>query len=1027
MNINLNEKQREAVEHKKGTLLIIAGAGTGKTVVITQRIVHIIESKWAKPEEILALTFTDKAANEMLERVEDNLPLGYGDIWISTFHSFCDRILKQEGHYIGIDTNYAMMSQAQSYIFFRKHLFDFSLKKFRPYGNPTKFIDDILSHFSRLQDEDVSSEEYIGYAKALPRRGDSNKEEYEDTLELATVYDEYSKLKIKNSKVDFGDLILLTIKLFREKPNVLKRYQEKFKYTLVDEFQDTNYTQSVLVNILSGLDPKKDLENIGKVNPNLTVVGDDDQAIYKFRGAAISNILQFKKYYPKAKEVVLTENYRSKQEILDSAYGLIKNNNPYRLEITEKIDKRLVSKTIYAGDKDAVELVVAENEDAESEWIAKEILRLTGYSEEENVSRTQKFDEKGQAAFLGNKLGRKYKFSDIAILVRANSHKESVIQNLRYLGIPYKIGGSRGLFFRDEIKNLIAFLRVLTDYSDDISMFKILSMKEWGLSPREFLEFNRLAREDRVPLLSELEGMFGIILGEEMLFTVSNVAQKTFSEESIENIKKLLTIINSCIKMIMERTSTGQMLYHFVQESGYIGNLLEEEEQKAQFKVNNVSKFFNTLKEYEKDNPESNLYEYMDFLNYSIEVGDSPLIDQMDLDEYDAVNVSTVHSAKGLEFPVVFLINLVSQRFPSRNRKDTIPMPQELIKEDLSDLDEREENLQEERRLFYVGATRAKEKLYLTAANYYANGKRKKKGSIFLSEIMNRDVSDDFDNPQILKSKEDRNMYIQKPDEDAIPEEINLKVGDRVSYSQINTYEDCPKKYKYAYVYKIPTKPHAALSFGTSVHNTLKDLYTLLQKSNEGLGITEPPNEKDLLQLFEKNWVKGGYESKKHEEKRKKNGEEIMKEFYKRFFSVDQNPYRMEQSFTINLPDSSFVGKIDRIDLVEIKNDIPVVEIIDYKTGKLKSESDIKKDLQLPLYTMFAEQSLGVKVVKAKYIFVEAEEEVEVDISEKRREKAKENIYEVIKAIREQEFTPTPGFFKCKYCDYSSICRDAIL
>jgi len=243
MNINLNERQKLAVEHKKGALLIIAGAGTGKTAVITQRIIHIIESKWATPSEILALTFTDKAANEMLERVDENLPLGYGDIWISTFHSFCDRILRQEGQYIGLDTSYSMMSSAQSYIFFRKHLFDFSLKKFRPYGNPTKFIDDILKHFSRLQDEDVSPAEYLEYAKSLSKRGTAAKEEYEDILELATVYDEYTDLKLKNSKIDFGDLILLTIKLFREKPNVLKRYQEKFKYILVDEFQDTNYTQ----------------------------------------------------------------------------------------------------------------------------------------------------------------------------------------------------------------------------------------------------------------------------------------------------------------------------------------------------------------------------------------------------------------------------------------------------------------------------------------------------------------------------------------------------------------------------------------------------------------------------------------------------------------------------------------------------------------------------------------------------------------------------------------------------------------
>lgn len=1026
MNINLNEKQKLAVEHKKGPLLIIAGAGTGKTAVITQRITHIINSGWAKPHEILALTFTDKAAQEMLDRVDDSLPLGYGDIWISTFHSFCDRILKQEGYNIGLDSNYEMMSSAQSYIFLRKHLFDLSLKKFRPYGNPTKFIDDLLAHFSRLQDEDVLPSEYIEYTKSLSKSGEANKEEYEDALELATVYDEYTKLKIQNSKIDFGDLILLTIDLFRKKPNVLKRYQEKFKYILVDEFQDTNYTQSVLVNILGGLDPKNDLNKIGKVNPNLTVVGDDDQAIYKFRGAAISNILQFKQYYPKSKEVVLTENYRSHQKILDSAYTLIKNNNPYRLEVTQKIDKRLIAKGSFEIDDDIVNLITAGSEDAESEWIAKEVLTLTGYAQENAVEGTQKFDEMGQSAFVELIPDRKYKFSDIAILVRANSHAESVVQNLRYLGIPYKLGGSRGLYSREEVGILIAFLRVLVDYKNEIYFYRVLSMPQWKLSTREFLEVNRIAKEDRVSVLEELEGMFGVGIGSgSMEFVVSNLGEKIFSEDAKEGVKDLLTILNKCSEMIKEGKSIGEILLYFIQESGYLQSILKEESNLAEFKANNLAKYFNTIKEYERVNPDSNIYEYVDFLNYSIEVGDSPLVDQTDLNEYDAVNILTVHSAKGLEFPVVFLVNLVSDRFPSQNRRDTIPIPSDLIKEALSGLDEKEEHLQEERRLFYVGATRAKEKLYLTAANFYGNAKRKKKSSIFLNEILDRDVSQEFNNPMVVKSQEDINMYMPRQ-EGMIPKDMRIEVGNRVSYSQINTYDDCPKKYEYAYVLQIPSLPHASLSFGSTIHNTLKDFYTLLQRFKEGLGITDEPTERDLIDFFEKNWINKGYESKRHEQERKRSGEKAMREYYEKFFSIEQTPYRLEQSFTVHLPESTFVGKIDRMDLVK-GGDIPEVEIIDYKTGRLKEESDIKKDLQLPLYCIFAEQSLGVKVLKAKYIFVEEGVEGEVDISQERKEKAKENIYEVISKIKSREFVATPNGFKCKYCDYKSICSDAIL
>jgi len=1025
MNLNLNEKQRQAVEYKKGALLIIAGAGTGKTAVITQRIVHIINSKWAKPDEILALTFTEKAADEMLQRVDESMPIGYGDVWISTFHSFCDRILKQEGYNIGLDTDYILMSAAQSYVFLRKHLFDLSLKKFRPYGNPTKFVNDLLDHFSRLQDEDVSPSEYLEYAKSLSRKDSVEKEEYEDTLELATVYDEYTKLKIKNSMLDFGDLILLTIKLFREKPNVLKRYQEKFKYILVDEFQDTNYSQSVLVNILSGLDPKKDMDKVGKINPNLTVVGDDDQAIYKFRGAAISNILQFKQYYPKAKKIVLTENYRSHQKILDSAYSLIKNNDPYRLEITEKVDKRLIAMESFPFDDDVVNLITAESEDAEAEWIAKEILSLTGNSNDTSVKGTQKFNESGQSAFLELVPDRRYKFSDIAILVRANAHADSIVQNLRYFGVPYKLGGSRGLYFRDEIKVLISFLRALTDYTDEVSMYMVLSMQEWGLSTREFLEVNRIAREDHISVLEELEGMFGVSIGNSMEFAVSNLGKKIFSKSSREGIKRFLIVYDKCAQMIKEKKSVGEILHYFINESGYINSLLGEEGPLVEFKANNLARFFNTIKEYERANPDSNVYEYVDFLNYSIEVGDSPLVDQMDLSEYDAVNVLTVHSAKGLEFPVVFLVNLVADRFPSQNRRDTIPIPQVLIKETLSGLDEREEHLAEERRLFYVGATRAKEKLYLTAANFYGNGKRKKKPSIFLNEILNRDVTEDFNNPMVTKSDEGLNVY-KEESKNIVPENVKMEVGDKVSYSQIDTYIDCPKKYEYAYVLQIPTLPHASLSFGSTIHKTLKDFYTLLQRYKEGLGITDPPTEEELIEIFNKNWIGKGYENKKHEEDRKESGIKAMKEYYKKFFSIEQNPYRLEQPFTVHLPEGSFVGKIDRIDLVKA-GDIPEVEIIDYKTGRLKEESDIKNDLQLPLYCIFAEQSLGVKVVRAKYIFIEEGVEVEVDISEERKEKAKEGIYDVVRKIKNREFLATPSSFKCKYCDFRSICKDAIL
>jgi DNA helicase-2/ATP-dependent DNA helicase PcrA len=1034
--IRLNQKQKEAVERKEGPLLIIAGAGTGKTLVITQRVIHIMKSKWAKPSEILALTFTEKAAEEMVERIDIEMEYGYEEPWVSTFHSFCDRVLKENGHYIGLDTNFSLMTQAQSYIFMRRHLFDFPLDIFRPQGNPTQFINDLIKHFSRLQDEDCSPEEYLKFVKELPRRTKKEKERYTELKELAETYEMYSKLKIEESKLDFGDLITLTLKLLRERPGVLRKYQDQFKYILVDEFQDTNYAQNVLVNTLV---LGKEYKNERNLPRNLTVVGDDDQAIYKFRGAAISNILQFKEKYPDAKEIVLTQNYRSRQEILDSAYRLIKQNNPYRLEITEKIDKKLIeSKIFQKEDENAVNFVVAGSDNAEAEWVVEEILNLSGYEGVKAESEgSLSFDESGQSSLITERQKSKYNFSDFAILTRTNAQSDIFVQTLRYYGIPYKLGGQRALYTREEIQNLISFLKILVDYTDGISMYNLLSMDIWGISSREFVELNRLAREENISLFEELEKLWGVKLGEDdweieqLDVEDKNIIQKILSPTSISSISDFLLIIDRGLKMLGQKKSIGEILYHFVTESGYIQYLLDNESNENLFKVSNIAKFFDLIKEFEKNNPQTNIYEFLDYIEYSIKVGDSPTVDASDFDDFDGVNILTVHSAKGLEFPIVFICNLVSDKFPTRNMSDRIPIPDELIKESISkDLDSSQEHIQEERRLFYVGATRAQERLYLTAAHFYGDAKRKKKPSIFLYEILDEDVEKSFSKPDIGGMNQDaqeRISHFKGRDNILEVDMQDIDTTKQVSYSQLNTYEECPKKYKYAYVLRVPSKAHASLSFGTTIHNTLRDFYSLLKDSQEGLeGIVEKPTKKKLLELYETHWISRGYDSKAHEEKRKASGKKILKEYFDNLYNEEERPYRLEETFSVHIDESVFVGKIDRIDIVDDSKDIKEVEIIDYKTGKVKSKSNIKKDLQLPLYALFAEEKLGLKVVNAKYIFVEHSEVVEVDISEEKKKEARKKVVEIIEEIKKNNFIPTPGYL-CKYCDYNSICEDAIV
>ena len=425
--LKLNKEQVEAIKHGSGPLLIIAGAGTGKTTVITGRIKHLILSKKVKPAEVLALTFTEKAAREMEERVDVALPYGYTQMWISTFHSFCDRILRREALHIGLDPRYKLMTEAEATQLIRNNLFKFDLDYFRPLGNPTKFVGGILQHFSRLQDEDIIPKQYITWAKAKAKKlkaNDEEKSEVKKWIELAQACRTYDEIKVKESLMDFGDLIIKTLQLFRSRPNVLKEYQNQFKYILVDEYQDTNIAQNELVKLL-----------VNKER-NITVVLDDDQSIYRFRGAAISNALQFRKNFPKAKVVTLTRNYRSTQEILDRAYALIQYNNPDRLEVVEKVDKKLVSQRKEQGE--TIKFIHSDRVENEAEAVAKEILRLNAQD--------------------------KYEWKDVAILVRANNHAEPFGRALGRQAIPYQFLGPGRLFRQSEVIDLISYLKVLYNF-----------------------------------------------------------------------------------------------------------------------------------------------------------------------------------------------------------------------------------------------------------------------------------------------------------------------------------------------------------------------------------------------------------------------------------------------------------------------------------------------------------------------------------------------------------------------------------
>jgi len=929
----LNKEQKAAVVFGSGPLLIIAGAGTGKTTVVTERIKHLISKGLAKPQEILALTFTEKASREMEERVDVAIPYGVTQMWISTFHAFCDRILRGEAINIGIDPGYKLMTEAETIMFFRRNIFKFDLKYYRPLGNPTKFIRGMIQHFSRLKDEDVTPEEYRKWVVKL--KDDEEKDKY---LELATAYRTYEELKVKEGLADYGDLISWTLKVFRTRPAILKRYQQQFKYVLIDEFQDTNFAQNAMAVLLSGK------------RKNITVVGDDDQAIYRWRGAAISNIIQFRKTFPKAKIVVLTQNYRSTKEILDRSHDLIEHNNPDRLEVAEKIDKKLESMRRVNGTP--IEVLYADRVENEADLVAKKI--------------------------------KEYKsdFKDVAILVRANAHAEPFARALGRAGIPYQFLGPGQLFRQPEVKDLIAYLKVLYNFEDSVAMYRVISMDWVGVSPRD------------VAALLNYSKKYGMSLFE------------SCEKSDLENVKKLVVMIHKHLGR-MKKDTAGQILYYFLEESGLLKSITTYKTAKEEKAAENIAKFFNKLKTYEVDHDDAGVFAVVDWIDLAMTLGESPAAADIDWSENNAVNILTIHSAKGLEFPVVFLINLVSQRFPTSERKEQIPIPDALVKEILPKGDYHEE---EERRLFYVGMTRARDLLYFTGAKFYGEGKREKKLSPFIYEaIGEKEIS-------VAKYEEKQLTLIdwkkiEEPETKPVRQPITY-----LSYSQLDTFLKCPLQYKYRYILRIPVPASAALTFGDSVHKSMRAFYELVKQG-------EHPTKQVLLGLLDSNWSHLGYGDKKYEEKMKLHGVELLSGFYDKGYDPKVIPTSLEEAFKLKItPTLTMGGKIDRVDM----HPDGALEIIDYKTGTSTSARDPKKDLQLSVYAM-AGVDEGIykknpeKVIVSFYFF-EDQSKVSSMRTKDQLAETKEKIAATADEMSRSAFQATPGK-QCDFCEFRLICE----
>ncbi|MDP4010621.1 MAG: UvrD-helicase domain-containing protein [Candidatus Roizmanbacteria bacterium] len=995
-SIQLNSSQQKAIKSVSGPLLIVAGAGTGKTTTLVEKIKYLINQKLARPEEILCLTFTEKAAYEMEERVDRAMPYGFFQMWISTFHAFADDILRDELHHLGMNASYTLMSQAQSVLFLRNNLFNLNLKYFRPVSNPNKFIEGLLQHFSRLQDEDISPEEYqkwvtqhyntqpshpeLDSGSRIPKTGSQVKpgmtsivgEEIDQYAELSYAYKTYQKIKIEHDVMDFGDLIFYLNNLFRKRPSILKQYQQKFKYILVDEFQDTNIAQYELIKLLC---PPKN-------NPNLTVVGDDSQAIYKFRGASISNILTFMDDYKKARQITLNDNYRSNQTVLDLAYNLVQNNNPDTLESKLGISKELKSHT--KNIKDAVTFNLFAHGDQEADWIVNKIATLHT---------------------------KEYSFRDFAILVRANSHSEPIITALKRKGIPFQFLGPGTLFKQAEVKDIIAYLQILADPNNTVSMFRVLSMELFQIDAEDLVMCMSFAKKTSLSLYQAIE----IFLS----FEVSEWYKKDSNQykEHLPLIKegtkdKLIEIVTMIKKHLgqIRNDSAGEILFSFLEDSGLLKRLSNPTSEIEEKRTLNITKFFQKLKDIERAQEDTSVFSVNDFITMSMELGESPLAGETDIAEVNAVNILTVHSSKGLEFPVVFLPNVSQGRFPTYRRREQIPIPESLIKEQIPAGDY---HAQEERRLFYVGLTRAKDRSFITASEIYGEGLRKRKISPFVAETIGLEEvqkSGAF----VAEKKEQLSIFdFKKQGEPVILPPTEVK---NISYSQLQTYEMCPLQYKYQYILKIPTAPGSAASFGSTIHNVLQKFY-------KGFATDSTWDLPHLLNILETMWIPIGYSSQAHQKRMKEEAKEMLENYYHSFHTPEIKIIDLEKLFKIRIGSSEFLtGKIDRVD--QKKNG--GIEVVDYKTGRRPDDKKLKKDLQLAIYAKAASDpglyNIPIEKIDLSFYYLQAREKITLNRTTEDLEEVQTRVKDVVQKIRGQQFEPHVGLW-CDYCSFRMICE----
>ncbi|MFA6081959.1 MAG: ATP-dependent DNA helicase [Patescibacteria group bacterium] len=929
----LTPDQIAAVKHQQGPMMIIAGAGTGKTTVITTKIAYLVDSG-VKPENILALTFTEKAAKEMSERVDILLPLGVFGVTISTFHGFSQQILRQFSQYTNISESTRLLTDLEQKLFVKSHITKFPAGDLRPLSNPTVKIEPMLNFFSRCKDELISPNKLLDFANESP--------ENIELQELAQAYQIYQDLLLSNNFLDYGDLLMKTYELLSDHPNVTTQLRQTYQYILVDEYQDTNVAQTEIVKLLA---PAKH---------NITVVGDDDQSIYRFRGATTGQMEQFRTHYQNCKIVTLIDNFRSPQFILDNAYALIQHNNPDRLEVSAKIDKRLRSQVSSRhGSSSAIPLRSFLTENEEARWVVSDITaKIKAGAEPE----------------------------DCCVLVRTNNQSRIFAEKLTSAQIPFITKTEAGLMDDPIVKLIVYYCQVVADPHQFLPFFFLATSPIYKINPEKLIYALSETKSTHTPI-------------EEI------VAR---DEKLTQSCQNLLDDIAWARKQL-HHLKTSDLILNWYKKRAEFFNSSDMYQDPSQI-VTGLFSLTSAVQRFESLSSDNKLLHFIENL--------STILSDNATEEIIAgggVRLLTVHTAKGTEYPYVYITNLAEGRFPSINIQRGYIIPSDLLK---YPIDEAEEFIKEERRLFYTAITRAKHEVSLSAARVYGSGTRERKESRFISELSN-----------ISRVEETSAKLIETSPESLVPQKKSVEVKS-INPHTLQNYDDCPLKYKFISVDKLAAPSDFSANVGSLMHSLFAWFFTERQQNRL-------PSLDDLQNRLQLNWNNRGFLDAQHQAEMKIECQNQINNFYQMFAKLPA-PDSIEHKFEVKMTTTKLVGRIDAVyhnGLGSISNNkLPL--IIDFKTSSSvtnQSDADTKtKDSdQLTLYALAWQNSHNVIPQTALY-FPSSNLFGIKTVTQKQIDRQLERIDKIVGLIEKEQLDATPSKFTCQYCPFAQFCPQSM-